>query len=161
MFLKKKLDSKLINQKKEPSGSFLRIGGLMKRDDMIVTVYQIPHDGFYPTLAGGLELMIDAYTYVAYIEELQELYVSIEGVRYPKNKYIQDIMLAESKEMLYKDYVQWYKDMLNAKFPDAPVLATIELDAQGRPKPEIPEHLKPNDAFTKLRSAGLNFTIQR
>ncbi|WVO01425.1 hypothetical protein [Salmonella phage PHA46] len=54
-----------------------------------------------------------------------------------------------------------YKDKLNAKFPDAPVLATIELDAVGRPKQELPDHLKPTDNFAKLRTAGLNFTIQR
>lgn len=134
---------------------------LRVKDDMMVTVYSIPNEGFFPTLEGGFDMYIDMYTKVAYCEPLQQLYVSIEGVRYSKDQYIRDILKVESTEMLYADYVQMYKDKLNAKFPDAPVLATIELDAAGRPKPELPDHLKPTDNFAKLRTAGLNFTIQR
>ncbi|AZU98229.1 hypothetical protein BZF66_07115 [Salmonella enterica] len=131
------------------------------KDDMIVTVYKFPNQGFYPNIEGGFDMYIDMYTEVAFCEALQQLYVSIEAVKYLKSQYVADILKVESEEMLYKDYVQMYKDKLNAKFPDAPVLATIELDAAGRPKPELPDHLKPTDNFAKLRTAGLNFTIQR
>lgn len=131
------------------------------KDDMIVTVYKFPNQGFYPNLEGGFDMYIDMYTEVAFCEPLQQLYISIEGVKYKKAQYVGDILKVDSEEMLYKDYVQMYKDKLNAKYPDAPVLATIELDAAGRPKPPTPDYLKPQDGFQKLRDAGLNFSIQR
>lgn len=131
------------------------------KDDMIVVVYRFPNQGFYHNLEGGFDLYIDMYTEVAFCEALQQLYISLDGVKYLKAQYVADILKVESEEMLYKDYVQMYKDKLNAKYPDAPVLATIELDVNGQPKPQVPEHLKPRDGFQKLREAGLNFSIQR
>lgn len=131
------------------------------KDDMIVTVYKFPNQGFYPNLEGGFDMYIDMYTEVAFCEPLQQLYISIEGVKYTKAQYVGDILKVDSEQMLYKDYVQMYKDKLNAKYSDAPVLATIELDASGRPKPPTPDHLKPQDGFQKLRDAGLNFSISR
>lgn len=138
-----------------------RIKDMRVKDDMIVTVYRFPNEGFYPNMEGGFDMYIEMYTEVAFCEALQQLYVSIEGVKYLKSQYVSDILRVDSTEMLYKDYVQMYKDKLNAKFPDAPVLATIELDAMGRPKAAVPDHLKPVDNFAKLKSAGLNFSIQR
>lgn len=131
------------------------------KDDMIVVVYRFPNQGFYPNLEGGFDLYIDMYTEVAFCEALQQLYISLDGVKYLKSQYVADILKVDGTEMLYKDYVQMYKDKLTAKYPDAPVLATIELDANGQPKPQVPEHLKPRDGFQKLREAGLNFSIQR
>lgn len=128
------------------------------KDDMIVTVYKFPNQGFYPNLGGGFDMYIDMYTEVAFCEPLQQLYTSIEGVQYTKSQYVSDILKVESEEMLYKDYVQMYKDKLNAKYPDAPVLATISLDANGQPNATpVQQH----DNFKTLRDAGLNFSIQR
>lgn len=134
---------------------------LRVKDDMIVTVYNIPRQGFFPTLEGGFDMLVDMNTEVAYCESLQQLYICLDGVRYSKTQYIDDIIRTTSYEMLYGDYVQMCKDKLTAKYPDAPILATIELDASGNPKPVVPDHLKPHDGFKALRDAGLNFTIQR
>lgn len=128
------------------------------KDDMIVTVYNFPNQGFYPNIEGGFDMYIDMYTEVAFCEPLQQLYVSIECVKYLKAQYVSDILKVDSTEMLYKDYVQMYKDKLNAKYPDAPVLATISLDANGQPKAAPPQV---HDNFKALRDAGLNFSIQR
>lgn len=131
------------------------------KDDMEVTVYYMPNQGFFPALEGGFDLLIESDTEVAYCEALQQLYICLEGVKYTKAQYISDIIRCNHRTMSYGEYVQMYKDKLNLKYPDAPVLATIELDASGRPKPQIPDHLKPQDGFQKLRDAGLNFKIQR
>jgi len=134
---------------------------LRVKDDMEVTVYYIPKQGFFPTLEGGLDMLIDMNTEVAYCETLQQLYVCLDGVRYSKNDYIDDIIRTNHRTMKYSEYVAMFKDKLNQKYPDAPVLSTIEIDANGNIKAPTPEYLKPQDGFQKLRDAGLNFKIQR
>ena len=129
------------------------------QNNMIVTVYTFPHfNKFLQSAFSNFETLIEDYSLVAYSEDMELLFQSVEAYCYRKADYIKDIMNCDSTEMTYIEYVQKYKDILNSKHADAPVLNDVYA-TQHTGRPEIPPELRPVSGFDKLTKLGINFKI--
>lgn len=129
------------------------------KNTMTVTVYTFPHfNKFLQSAFSNFETLIEDYSLVAYSEDMELLFQSVEAYRYKKTDYIKDIMNCDSTEMTYIEYVQKYKDILNSKHADAPVLNDVHA-TQHTGRPEIPPELRPVSGFDKLAKLGINFKI--
>lgn len=123
---------------------------------MIVTVYTFPHyNKFLQSAFSNFETLIEDNPLVAYSEDMELLFQSVEAYQYRKTDYIKDIMHCNSTEMTYIEYVQKYKEILNNKHADAPVLN----DVYATQHSNVPEEFRPTSGFDKLAKLGINFKI--
>lgn len=126
------------------------------KNEMQVTVYTFPHTMFVQNAFSNFETLLEDYPLVAYSEEMELLFQSVEAYQYSKRDYIKDIMHCNSTEMTYAQYVQKYKEILNTKHADAPVLNDVYADQH---MSNVPEEFRPINPFERLSKLGVNFKI--
>lgn len=117
--------------------------------DILVCVYKFPREEFLKSIHSKFETQIDMYTEVAYSEDLEVLFQSVEAYYYSPTKFSQDIMRMDFKEMSLKEYIDQYKERMNLIHSDAPVLNQT-----------TPSEFQPNNPFQRLIDAGLKFQIK-
>lgn len=126
------------------------------KNEMTVTVYTFPHyNKFLQSAFSNFETLIEDCPLVAYSEDMELLFQSVEAFQYKKSDYIKDIMNCNSTEMTYAEYVKKYKDILNTKHADAPVLN----DVYATMNSNVPEEFRPVSGFDKLAKLGINFKV--
>lgn len=126
-------------------------------NEMIVTVYRFPRDEFLYSAHSSFETLIEGNPLVAYSTEHRLLFQSVEAYRYSTDKFVKDMMKLDGTEMSYGMYVEMYKNELNRKHADAPVLNDVYADQHLTHN--VPEEFRKVNPFEKLTKLGINFKI--
>lgn len=124
-------------------------------NEMMVTVYRFNREEFLLSAHSNFETLIENYPLVAYSTDLKLLFQSVEAYKYSTDKFVKDMMKIDGVEMTYSMYVQMYKEELNRKHADAPVLN----DVYATQHSNVPEELRPVNSFERLTKLGINFKI--
>jgi hypothetical protein len=124
-------------------------------NDMMVTMYRFGGNEFLKSAHSNFETLIEDQPLVAYSTELGYLFQSVEAFEYSNGRFVQDMMHQDGIDMTYGEYVKFYKNDLNKKHVDAPVLNDVYASQHSN----VPEELRPVSAFDRLTKLGINFKI--
>lgn len=120
-------------------------------NDMTVYVYRFTRSEFLKSAHSKLETLIEGYPLVAYSDELELLFQSVEPYQYSTAQFIQDTIKIDPQEMTYIEYVRMYKEMLNKVHADAPVL-NLETDDS------TDSNELPSNPYERLVKLGVRFS---